>query len=95
MERVEATSAERDLEPLIAGLRPGRRLVLVEPIIYDFARWYAPWTQLVRYRSLEWDRVVEEDPRLRVVTRRPFSFRPPAPNPLAVTVYERVRDPGR
>jgi hypothetical protein len=93
VERIEATRAERDFAPLVAGLAPGRRLVLIDPIIYDFSRWYAPWTELVRYRSLEWERAAEEDPRLRVVARRPFTFRPPAPNPLAATVYERVREP--
>jgi hypothetical protein len=91
VERIERTSAERHLEPLIERLEPGRRLVLVEPIIYDRERWSAPWTSLVRYRSLEWRRAAEADPRLRVVGYRPIGFRAPEPNPVAATVFLRVR----
>ena len=33
--------------------RAGRRLALVEPMIYTLGRWSAPWTELVRLRSEE------------------------------------------
>jgi hypothetical protein len=90
VERLRRTTAARDFTPLVDRLRPGQRLVLVQPIVFDRERWSAPWTALVRYRSLEWDRAAQEDPRLRPVTHRPVAFRPPAPNPVSATVYERV-----
>jgi len=48
VERLEATSAEADLAPLIASLAPGTRVVLVEPIVWTLNRWRAPWTKLIR-----------------------------------------------
>ena len=44
-ERLGATSAERDLKPLLDRLRPGQRLALVQPIFFDVRRWKAPWTR--------------------------------------------------
>jgi hypothetical protein len=54
VERLRATSAREDLEPLLDALPAGRRVVLVEPIINNLDRWQAPWTELVRVRSTEW-----------------------------------------
>jgi mannosyltransferase len=86
VERLAATSAERDLKPLVDGLRPGRRLVLVEPITYDLRRWQAPWTELVRQRSMEWDQYLSNDRHLVAATIQPTSFTPPRPNPVQATV---------
>ena len=51
-------------QPLLDGLAPGRRLVLVTPIIFDEDRWLAPWTELVRVRSKECRQYVSNDPPL-------------------------------
>ena len=47
--RLEATTPEKDLKPLIDSLPVGRRVVLVEPITWTLNRWRAPWTALVRH----------------------------------------------
>jgi hypothetical protein len=86
VQRLQATSAERDLKPLVDALPPGRRLVLVEPITYDLRRWQAPWTQLVRERSLEWDQYLSNDRHLVAASVQPTSFTPPRPNPVQATV---------
>ncbi len=90
VERLERTSARRDFTPLVDRLEPGRRLVLLTPIVYDRARWSAPWTELVHYRTIEWEQAAGNDPRLRAVGRRPVSFTPPAPNPVEAVVFLRV-----
>jgi mannosyltransferase len=72
VERLRATDAERDLEPLIDALPRGRRLVLVEPITDVIGHWLAPWTELVRVRSTEWRQYVSNDPRLEPVAVRPL-----------------------
>ena len=90
VERLRATSARRDLEPLIRELEPGRRLVLVEPIVYDVERWSAPWTELVRVRSVEWRDHVLADERLRVTSIVPLTSYPERPNPLRATVMIRL-----
>jgi mannosyltransferase len=73
VQRLRATSAKRDLEPLLDALPRGRRIVLVEPIITNAARWRAPWTKLIRLRSSEWRQYLSNDPRLT-----PVAVRPPA-----------------
>lgn len=86
VERLRATSAGRDLKPLLDSLPPGRRLVLVEPIVYNISRWTAPWTELVRVRSTEWRQFISNDPRFRVSAVRPAEFGPPSPIALRATV---------
>jgi mannosyltransferase len=88
--RLRATSAERDLEPLIEGLPAGRRLVLVSPIFYDRRAWSAPWTELVRWRSIEWRRHARNDPRLGLAAAFPATSYPARPNPVRATVFVRM-----
>jgi hypothetical protein len=86
VDRLRATSAERDLAPLIDALPRGRRLVLVEPIITDLDNWGAPWTELVRVRSTEWRQFVSNDTRLRLTAVRPYQPPIPRAQPLRATV---------
>lgn len=90
VQRLEATSARRNLEPLIRELEPGRRLILVEPIVYDVERWSAPWTELVRVRSVEWRDRIHEDDRLAITAVVPPTSYPARPNPLRATVSIRM-----
>lgn len=87
VERLEATSAEKDLAPLIASLKPGTRVVLVEPIVWTLNRWRAPWTALIRIRSSEWAQALSNDPTLEISSIQPTSFTPPRPNPVRATVF--------
>jgi len=89
VQRLRATSAERDLAPLLDSLEPGRRLVLVVPQIYSGRRWGAPWTDLVRMRSEEWLQFVSNDPRLALTAVEPPSPFPPSRNPVRAQVYLR------
>ena len=91
VERLERTSVERNLRPLLDGLPPGRRLVLVQPTIYTVERWSAPWTELVRVRSEAWGRALSEDPRFAVASISPPSPFPERPNPVKATVYIKRR----
>jgi len=86
VERLEATSPERDLGPLIDSMPAGSRIVLVEPITWTLNRWRAPWTKLVRIRSKEWAQYLSNDPRLQVTAVQPTNFMPPRPNPVQATV---------
>ena len=76
-----------DLEPLMDGLPPGTRVVLVEPIVVDVDRWRAPWTELIRVRSKEWAQALSNDPTARGdVDPARSSFTPRRPNPVRATV---------
>jgi hypothetical protein len=86
VDRLKATSAERDLKPILDGLAPGHRLVLITPIIFDMERWNAPWTKLVRLRSEEFNQFLTNDARFRPTTVYPPLPRKRGPNPVAATV---------
>jgi mannosyltransferase len=87
VERLRATSAERDLAPLLESLEPGRRVALVVPQIYAIGRWSAPWTELVRLRSEEWLQHFSNDPSLGLTAIEPAEPFPSSPNPVRAQVY--------
>ncbi len=91
VKRLDATSPEKDLKPLIDRLPAGQRVVLVEPITWALNRWQAPWTSRVRIRSKEWHQYLSNDPRLQVSSVQPAHFTPPRPNPVQATVYVKTR----
>jgi hypothetical protein len=90
-ERLDASSAERDLRPLLDRLPTGRRLVLVEPSFHDLARWQAPWTKSIRLHSQEWSQYLSNDLRFRVVTIDPAPPLEEGPIAVQATVYVKTR----
>jgi hypothetical protein len=91
VERLQATSPQRDLKPILDRLAPGRRLVLVTPLIFDLARWRAPWTQLVRVRSEEFNQYLTNDPRFRATAIFPQQPTRRLPNAVSATVLLKVK----
>jgi hypothetical protein len=87
VERLEATSAPRDLQPLLDAMEPGQRIALVVPTIYSIGRWSAPWTRLVRLRSEEWLQQISNDPRFGLLAIEPATPFPASPNPVRARVY--------
>lgn len=87
VERLERTTPKRDLLPLMEQLQAGQRLILLQPVIYDLARWSAPWTALVRERSEQWLAFVRSDERFHVVAMYPPAPLPVHPNPVRAIVF--------
>ena len=87
VERLRATTPQRDLAPLLDSLEPGRRLALVVPTIYSVGPWSAPWTELVRLRSEEWLQFVSNDARFGLIAIEPESPFPASPHPVRARVY--------
>jgi len=65
--RLEATSVSRDLDPVLAGIRPGGHLVVVTPVFRDYRAWDARWTKAVYLKSRAWLRAIAADRRFRQV----------------------------
>jgi mannosyltransferase len=63
VDRLRAATVPRDLEPLLASLRPGQHLVVVSPVFRDYHAWKARWTRLVYLTSQTWTRAIAADPR--------------------------------
>ena len=91
VERLRASSPRRDLQPILDGLAPGRRLVLITPNIFDEARWRAPWTELVRVRSEEFSQYVTNDARFKATSVFPPPPTKTIPNAVSATVLVKTR----
>ena len=65
--RLRAVTVARDLEPVLASVRPGQRFVVVSPVFRDYRAWQAPWTREVYLTSQAWTRAIAADPRFRRV----------------------------
>jgi len=71
MDRLKAATPQKNLEPLLAGLKPGQHVLLLRPIVKGTGGWGAPWTSLVRERSADWARALEHDKRFELTRRIP------------------------
>jgi hypothetical protein len=90
LERLRLADPGATLGQLVNTLAPGRRLVLVLPIIRT-ARWAAPWTRLVRRRSGEWQTAASDDRYLRRLIVAPRFGHGRLPRGVRAIIYERLR----
>jgi mannosyltransferase len=67
LSRLRGVTVGRDLEPVLASVRPGQRFVVVSPVFRDYRAWQAPWTREVYVTSQAWTRAIAADPRFRRV----------------------------
>jgi mannosyltransferase len=70
LQRLKAAKPTPTADALIRSLKPDQRLLVVFPIIRS-ARWGAPWTELVRTRSGQWQKVLDRDERIARVVAAP------------------------
>jgi hypothetical protein len=91
-ERLRATSADKDLKPLMDEMKPGQRMALVQPILYDIRRWKAPWTKLVRIRSEEWRQFAGNDSRFSIAATAPVMPTERRVNGQQATVFVKTRE---
>jgi uncharacterized membrane protein len=91
----DALDRLRDAKPrptvnrIVRTLKEGQELVLVEPILRT-ARWGAPWTSLVRKRTVQWERRLDADRRVRREAVVPVFGFDPIPRGIRAVVYRRV-----
>jgi hypothetical protein len=67
VERMREARPPKSIEPVLRRVRPGRRLLVIRPIIRGRYGWRAPWTRLVRDRSVQIAKLLEDDERFRKV----------------------------
>jgi mannosyltransferase len=86
LDRLQATRPTPTADALIRTLEPGQAFILVMPLLRSYT-WGAPWTRLVKRRTIQWERVLERDPRLRRVEVLPkFGLRFP-PRGVRAVIY--------
>jgi hypothetical protein len=77
---------------IVPAMKPGQHLIVMMPILRP-VRWNAPWTKLVKHRSLQWRNALNKNPDFRLVQTLP-KFRPRGrPKGVRALVYERVASP--
>jgi mannosyltransferase len=89
-ERMEESTVEKDLEPLIDNLPVGGRVLIVHPVTLRADDWDAPWTELVRRRSAQWGAALRQDPRLEEVAVVPPNFRRATRIGVRGVIYEKT-----
>jgi hypothetical protein len=88
LERMKAAKPKPTADALIKTLKPGQRLLLVEPVIRS-ASWSAPWTRLIRRRAGQWQRLLDHDERLSRTLAAPH-LKGRRPRGVRLVLYERV-----
>ncbi|HEU4978873.1 MAG TPA: glycosyltransferase family 39 protein [Solirubrobacteraceae bacterium] len=86
LDRLKAAGPKRTERKLLKTMRPGQRLLLVQPILRT-ARWGAPWTKLVKRRSVQWEHALDGDPRLERTLTAPVFGYGPLPHGVRAIVY--------
>jgi hypothetical protein len=70
LDRLKAAEPYVVADDLIARQRPGSSILLAMPVV-SRGNWTGPWTRLVADRTRAWKALLQADPRLRMVGRRP------------------------
>jgi mannosyltransferase len=89
----DATPA-KDLEPLLATLPPGARVLFVYPVTSRADDWDAPWTELVRRRAAQWGAALAADKRFEMVKAVPIRYRRATRIGVRGVVYEKKTETG-
>lgn len=90
LDRLRAAKPRPTARAAVDSLERGQELVLVVPIIRT-AQWGAPWTSLVRRRSVQWERKLDADRRVRREAVVPVFGYDPLPKGVRAIVYRRIR----
>jgi mannosyltransferase len=67
VERLRASSMRERVDETVAAVPPGDEFVVISPVFRDYRAWNAKWTRLVWRKSTSYTRLLQRDPRLRLV----------------------------
>jgi mannosyltransferase len=67
LQKIRHATPAKDLDPVLASIRPGQHLVVVVPVFRDYRAWDSRWTRQVYLRSQIWTGDIAHDPRFRQV----------------------------
>ncbi len=88
-DKLKAATPSKNLDPLIASLPSGGRVLIVFPVTSRADDWDAPWTELVRRRGAQWGAALASDPRLEFVKAVPVRYRRATRIGVRGVIYEK------
>jgi hypothetical protein len=88
-DKLKAATPSKNLDPLVASLPTGGRLLIVYPVTSRADDWDAPWTELVRRRGAQWGAALANDPRLKRVKAVPIRYRRATRIGVRGVIYEK------
>ena len=89
-DKLKAATPSKNLEPLIASLPRGGRVLIVHPVTSRADDWDAPWTELVRRRGAQWGAALADDSRLKLVKVVPIRYRRATRIGVRGVIYEKT-----
>ncbi|HEU0024454.1 MAG TPA: glycosyltransferase family 39 protein [Thermoleophilaceae bacterium] len=89
-DRMKAATPAGNLEPLLARLPTGGRVLIVHPVTTRVDDWDAPWTELVRRRSAQWGGALAADKRFERVEVVPPNYRRATRIGVRGVIYEKT-----
>jgi hypothetical protein len=93
LKRLRAADPAPILDPLVASLKPGQRLLFVRPLTEGANNWKAPWTSLVRRRAAQWGQILQNDVNsgvLKPIATAPHYYRGASILAYSAVLYEKV-----
>jgi mannosyltransferase len=88
-DKLKDATPSANLDPLIASLPRGGRVLIVYPVTSRADDWDAPWTELVRRRGAQWGAALAADRRLEPVKAVPIRYRRATRIGVRGVIYEK------
>jgi hypothetical protein len=89
-DQLKEAAPGKNLEPLLASLPEGGRVLIVHPVTTRTDDWDAPWTELVRRRSAQWGGALAADERFERVAVVPPNYRRATRIGVRGVIYEKT-----
>jgi hypothetical protein len=88
LQRMKDAKPKATADGLIRSMKRDQRMLVVFPIIRS-AQWGAPWTELVRTRSAQWQHLLDRDKRIARVLAAPH-LNGRRPKGVRLVLYQRL-----
>jgi uncharacterized membrane protein len=93
LRRLTDANPQATLTPIVNALKPGQHLLFIRPLTEGAQNWQAPWTEMVRRRSAQWGRLLQDDVdrgTLRPLAVAPHYYRGACCVGNSAVLYEKV-----
>ncbi|HYZ79804.1 MAG TPA: hypothetical protein VE571_00965, partial [Solirubrobacteraceae bacterium] len=93
LRRLTHTDPQATLTPIVTAMKRGQHLLFIRPLTEGAQNWQAPWTVMVRRRSAQWGRLLQDDVdrgTLRQIAVAPHYYRGACCVANSAVLYQKV-----